>query len=146
MERTRADTPEGISDNASPIRTTPECAVPVTMVPSPCSVKARSTARRNIPSADRSSNSEALILRCSRSSEIPSPLTDDTGNRGQCSAGWPATIDAIAAIVWSPSAESTRSIFVTTTAPCWTPSSRRISRCSLVCGIGPSSAAITSKA
>jgi hypothetical protein len=41
---------------------------------------------------------------------------------------------------------STRSTFVNAIAPRWMPSSSTIARCSRVCGITPSSAAITSSA
>jgi hemoglobin-like flavoprotein len=70
--------------------------------------------------------------------EVPRPEGNPLGRFGDCAS--PARISARTS---SMRARSTRSIFVSAIAPCVMPSNCTIARCSRVCGITPSSAAIT---
>jgi len=137
----------GTRTSASPSETVPERMVPVTTVPNPFSVKARSTGRSSGPSAGRSATSAASASTTSTSRGSPSPVRAETGTMAADSRKVPAQ----AARISSSSSGSqsvprpgSRSLFVTTTAPRVTPSSRQMSRCSRVWGMTPSSAATTS--
>ena len=57
----------------------------------------------------------------------------------------PGTSSRASSIAMSSVSSSTRSAFVIATTPVWTPRSRRIARCSSVCGRAPSAASITSR-
>ena len=135
--------PEGVTFTSSPTFTSPANTVPVTTVPAPPSVKQRSTASLN--PAPRAGLLMILPLReipCRP--ERPSPVTLDTGKIGASRRNVGATSARISCSHSARRAASTRSILVIATAPSRTPRSCTISRCSTVCGIGPSSAATTS--
>ena len=174
MLRTRTSLPDGDTTSLSPTCTRPANTVPVTTVPLPVSVKQRSTARRKFPSsacdcrmaavdspmgdvrggsrAARRFNCFACLSRWrDRGFEMCAQYVDTIAV--ECSI--PETPDCRPAgcrraTVRSPPAPRplalprTRSILVSATAPCEIPSRSTISRCSRVCGIRPSSAAITS--
>ena len=79
IERTRASSPDGLTRTRSSTRTTPDSTVPVTAVPSPASVKERSTARRKRPSRG-ARWSRAQPHRDGRASaSSPAPVTAETG-------------------------------------------------------------------
>ena len=58
----------------------------------------------------------------------------------------PSVSAAISSRQAASRAASTRSVFVSATTPVSTPTMASMSRCSLLCGIGPSSAAMTKSA
>ncbi len=149
-ERTRALTRRpcgpGTISTRSPTATRPACTVPATMVPMPGSVKLRSIAMRKLPPADRAPKRAACSRRCAPSASTPVPSTDETGNTGQCAAGVPRSRDASCSSTAARRAASTASILVSAITPRVMPSCSRMSRCSSVCGMTPSSAATTSSA
>jgi len=142
--RTRALNPGGETRGVSPRLTFPAWAVPVTTVPTPGSVKARSMASRKRPAAERARWAAAAASICARSAGTPSPLTADSGKIGAFASAVPASSSAISRLVSPIRAASTISHLVSATAPWVRPSRSISSRCSRVCGIGPSSAATTS--
>ena len=147
--RTRTGVAGGDRSSESPTLSSPENAVPVTTVPAPLSVKQRSMARRKPPLRLRSPSPAAQRSRCARKAAIPSPRVASTGKTGAAASGLPgiaASSSATSACASAKRSGETRSILVKATAPWRMPSSSTISRCSRVCGIGPSSAAITSSA
>ncbi|CUI81837.1 Uncharacterised protein [Achromobacter xylosoxidans] len=150
MPRTRTRVPAGIrrrSASSSPARARPPCAVPVTTVPWPASVKTRSTANRNRPAPSRAPSACAASSRCCLSRATPaSPArAAHTSNRGASCRNVAAANAAISPRTAASRAASARSALVNATAPRATPSSARIARCSRVCGMTPSSAATTSR-
>ena len=75
---------------------------------------------------------------------MPAPVTAETGTMGLSSRKVPASSVRASSIAISSISSSTRSILLTTVRPALMPSSESIARCSRVCGITPSSAAMTS--
>ncbi|KPK06807.1 MAG: hypothetical protein AMJ64_08290 [Betaproteobacteria bacterium SG8_39] len=146
IERTRADCPASTARTMSPTATSPLTTVPVTTRPAPAMVKVRSTARRKWPSRVRGRSARAADSRCAFNASTPAPLTAESANSGAPRRPVGASSSASIAFTASTRAGLTRSILVSATAPCATPSRSRIARCSRVCGIGPSSAATTSSA
>ncbi len=136
----------GTSASASPSETVPERSVPVTTVPNPFSVKARSTGRKSGPSAGRSGTSAASAASASTRRGSPSPVRAETGTMGAPSRKVPAQAPWISSSSrgsQSAPRPGSRSLLVTATRPRGTPSSRQMSRCSRVWGMTPSSAATT---
>ena len=80
----------------------------------------------------------ARARRAARRARRPlTPLTATTGAPGTSSRASSSASSSVSG--------STASAFVTATTPCSTPRSRRIARCSCVCGRAPSAASITSR-
>ncbi|MDR8883436.1 hypothetical protein FEP62_05253 [Burkholderia multivorans] len=148
MLRTRTSRAVRAIASVSPFFTRPANAVPVTTVPCPASVNTRSTASRNSPSSRRARQASAASARCRFSAATPgSSATVARVSK----IGAPASVESrsqpsISSRTCAMRAASTRSHFVSATAPCATPSNCRMATCSRVCGITPSSAAITSSA
>ncbi|CAJ6204410.1 Uncharacterised protein [Burkholderia pseudomallei] len=148
MLRTRTVSPVRATASESPVRTRPATAVPVTTVPCPASVNTRSTASRNRPSSRRARQASAVSRRCAFNAATPasSGSLARVSKTGASASGEAASHARISSRTRATRAASTRSHFVSASAPCATPSSCRIDRCSRVCGITPSSAAITTSA
>ena len=123
----------------------PQTGTPATTVPYPRAENARSTGSRKMPSSG---------LGCRESSrrvnvciELVEPFAGDARDGADGRVGQERALQKRPAFPPGPSRgvpASTRSIFVSATKPWRTPSKVRISRCSRVCGITPSSAATTS--
>ena len=80
----------------------------------------------------------------SRSASTPSPVRTDVRRIGLSSKNVPLTRLLTSSSSMFSQSSSTKSVFVSTMSPSFTPSSCRMSRCSTVCGMKPSSAATTS--
>ncbi len=141
--RARVARPRGSTTSSSPGLTRPPHSVPVATVPKPLIVKTRSTGRRSTPVASRGVSARALAASWARSASRPAPVRADTGTIGASARNEPASCARTSAVTSSSQSSSTRSRLVSTTSPPWTPSSWQMSRCSRVCGMTPSSAAIT---
>ena len=123
----------------------PVRSVPVMIVPNPDNVNARSIGSRGIVLISFGSTSFAVI--CSITSikcGIPSPVAADTSTIGASSRKVPSSSSLISSSTSSSHSSSTRSHLLITRMLFSIPSSPRISICSLVCGMIPSSAATTS--
>ncbi len=142
--RTRTVRPSGSSSSVSPIAMRPRHSVPVTTVPKPSTVNTRSTGRRAGSSAARLGSSASAASRAASSSGVPAPVTALNSTMGAAASAVPASSAATSLRTSATHSASTRSRLVSTTMPRFTPSSRTMARCSRVCGITPSSAAITS--
>ena len=142
--RTLALRPGGMIITVSPAPTLPACAVPVTTVPAPARLKQRSMGRRKRPSARRGARPAAAASRWARKAGTPAPVLAATSNTGQAASGPSASSAAISPRAAAMRAASTVSHLLSATAPRSRPSKPSRSRCSRVCGMGPSSAAITS--
>ena len=143
--RTRTRRPSGYASRTSPVRTRPSTRLPVTTVPWPRTVNTRSTGSRHA-SCDRSSPpAETSRAMSSLSAPTPSPVTAETHATGAPSRKVPRTWSATSSRATSSHSPSTRSHLVSTTIPRRTPRSPRMSRCSCVWGMKPSSAATTSR-
>ena len=125
--------------------TLPLQTVPVTTVPVPFTVNARSMGMRKRSSRARSGMASTRSRRTLRSISTPSPEVTDVSTTGAPSSGDPrrrvATSSCTSAI---QSSSCTRSRLVSATTPFVTPNRVRMARCSRVCGMTPSSAAMTS--
>ena len=145
--RTRAPIPfgpAGLIASRSPALRIPDCTRPVTTRPAPPTMKLRSMAMRKPPHAGFSTARRFPIASVRRSN--PAPVVEDTATTG-ASASWVGLSRArVSAITSSSQSASTRSILVIATMPVRTATRSRIARCSRVWGIGPSSAATTSRA
>ena len=142
--RTRTGRPALPRSSSSPTATCPEKAVPVTTMPLPATLKARSTARRKYPSRLRSRTSPASPPSASRNAATPSPVLLESGKIGERASGPEASRCSTWVCTCCTRCGSTRSILVSATSARRIPSSSTIARCSRVCGIRPSSAATTS--
>ena len=71
-------------------------------------------------------------------------MCEESGRIGADSRNVPASVARTSSAASSTSSGSTMSIFVSATSPRFTPRICMIARCSLVCGMTPSSAATTS--
>ena len=90
--------------------------------------------------------SSCTILRIQDfNSLIPAPVAAETRTIGAFSIMVPASLPLISSSIISSQSSSTRSHLFSTRTVLLTPRSSRISRCSLVCGMMPSSAATTIK-
>ncbi len=153
MLRTRASRPDGRIVRWSPSAAVPLHTVPVTMVPAPASANARSTGRRKRSSEGRAATARPSSASAARSASRPAPVTADTSTTGHSRHASPSPPKAAAtfsrispATSARQSASGARSHLVSATTPRVTPRKRRMARCSVVCGITPSSAATTSSA
>ncbi|PMQ15731.1 hypothetical protein JaAD80_13980 [Janthinobacterium sp. AD80] len=148
MLRTRACASPGTSCRVSPVAAMPASAVPVTTVPCPDKVNTRSTPRRNKRRSSRCGRLRDTCVRWASRAATPGSLSTlaAVGKMGLPASGVPCSSTSISASTCATRALSTRSIFVSATAPRVTPSSCKIARCSCVCGMMPSSAATTSSA
>ena len=144
--RTRTGVAPGWSISLSPSETAPPQQVPVTTTPAPGMVKMRSIGSRNAPSSARTGRARASAFRAAFSSSSPMPLWAETATMGLPSRKVPSTSSAASSVTTATKSSSTMSIFATTTTPLCTPSELRISRCSMVWGMTPSSPAITRNA
>ncbi len=98
---------------------------------------------RKTPSVDLGFISATRVLSASRNSGKPWPVMLDNGMMGAASRKVPMRKFSISARAAWRRDSSTASAFVRATMPRVMPRSVRMSRCSLVWGITPSSAAIT---
>ncbi len=141
--RTLTRAPAGSNSNSSPSAMAPAIRVPVTTAPNPRIVNARSMGRRVTRSVDRPPVAKPISRRAFFNSSMPSPVRELIAIMGAPSRNDSATSSSASARANSSSSSSTRSFLVSTSKPLRTPSSRQISKCSRVCGITLSSAAIT---
>ena len=143
--RMRTRRPVGSRASSAPCWSAPPTRVPVTTVPNPDMANERSTGNRGRPMSGRGAVFSSSASSAVRSSSRPAPVLLDTATIGAWRNELPAT-SAVTSSRTNPSqAWSTRSALLSTTTPCSMPSRSMIARCSRVCGIGPSSAAITSR-
>ena len=146
--RTRSAMPPGLSTSRSPIATAPAVTVPVTTRPIPGRLKARSIGIRNKPAGGPALRTalaaRAFSCRCRIRAAMPSPVRLDTGKIGRPAYPAAASNSSTSPTTAATRSGSTRSILVTTPVISATPIRSRMSRCSMVCGRGPSSAATTS--
>ena len=113
------------------------------MVPKPCRLNTRSIGRRGIPFVSRSGREETIFSISFFKVSIPSPVTEETRTTGASSRMVSFSSFRISSSIMEIHSGSTVSHFVSTKIHFSIPRSFRISRCSLVCGIMPSSAATT---
>ncbi|OPY07300.1 MAG: hypothetical protein A4E67_01261 [Syntrophaceae bacterium PtaB.Bin038] len=127
----------------SPTLTRPDTRVPVTTLPNPFMVKTRSTGIRKNPLSTRSPIRRAVSSMAAASSATPSPVTAETGMIGAPSRKVVFRNWRMSSCTRASQSASTRSILVSAMTPWRIPSRVQMSRCSLVWGMTPSSAAIT---
>ena len=118
--------------------------MPVTTDPNPFIENARSIGKRIVKSCERGGTRCPISMRRDFNSSKPAPVRELTVTSGAPSRNDPVTNSCASSATSSSISSSTRSFFVITTRPLRTPSRRQMSKCSRVCGITPSSAAITS--
>ena len=143
----RALCPLGSNSTASPMLNWPSSKVPVTTVPKPLRLKTRSTGSRGRARLRRAGNAPRVRARVLRKSIKPLPVVALTRTSGAL-ARWVACNSSATSNSTnsSHSGSSTRSTLVNTTTAAGTASKSRIARCSRVCGITPSSAAMINMA
>ena len=144
IPRTLAWSPWGYTSTRSSSVTWPAATVPVTTVPNPRIVKTRSIGRRKVASIPREGTARARAVSASRSSGSPWPVFAETGRIRASSRNVPRRKPRTSSWTSSSHSGSARSALVSTTSPLGTRSSWQIARCSRVCGITPSSAAMIS--
>ena len=125
----------------SPTRKVPAASVPVTTVPAPFTLKARSTHRRTGACASGTGTAARTSSSACRSAAMPSPVGADTGIMGASASGVPASCVRISAV----RSTVARSLRVSAIMPCSTPSARKASRWSVDWACHPSSAATTKR-
>ena len=136
----------GCNSTSSPTRRAPPFSVPVTTVPKPLMVKTRSTGKRGWPKSWRVGRPPGRAASCVSKASMPAPVVADTGRTGASARQVSASSSrASSSTSSSHSGSSTRSTRERTTTPASMPNRSRIARCSRVCGITPSSAAIASR-
>ena len=140
--RTRVRRPEGSTSTSSPVRADPLHRVPVTTVPAPLMLNTRSTGRRRREPAFARRVVRAARVRASCSSGSPAPVRLDTGTISASAKGVPARRPRTSSAMNSAHSSSTRSVFVSATTQVRMPRSSSTARCSSVCGMMPSSAAM----
>ena len=128
---------------SSPVPIVPDTLVPVITVPKPFIVNTRSIGSLKRCPMSRSGISSTSLSRISIKPSSPSPVTEETSTTGAPSRKPSERYSDTSSLTRSSQSSSTISILVSTTIPCLIFKSSHISRCSLVCGITPSSAAIT---
>src|SRR5437016_1243989 len=141
--RTRSRSPLGKSSTSSPGPTLPEISVPVTTDPNPFMANARSIGSRKYRAASFADALAAASLNAFFNSPSPAPVFALTGTSGAFSRNDPRRNSSASIRTSSSVSLSTMSLFVSATTPRFTPSNRQISKCSRVCGLMDSSAAIT---
>jgi translation elongation factor TU len=120
--------------------------VPVATVPHPFILNTRSTCKRKIPRSCLSGTVSQIFNRVSLNSIIPSPLSADTLIIGAFSINVPLTSSARSSSISSSQSSSAKSILLMAITAAEISNRLRISKCSRVWGITPSSAATTSRA
>ncbi len=143
MPRTFPSLNEGNNWTVSPTERLPETRVPVTTVPNPFMTKTRSIGRRRSPSEALPWTSLANLSKMVISCGMPSSVTEEMGTMGAPCKNVSFTRSLTSSPTSWTNSLSAKSILLTTTKPFLTPSSLQISKCSLVWGIIPSSAATT---
>ena len=144
MPRTFAWSPWGYTSTRSSRASSPAATVPVTTVPNPRIVKTRSIGSRKVASVPRAGTARASVASDSRSAGRPSPVFAETGRIGAPPRNVPRRKLRTSSRTSSSQSGSARSALVSTTTPLRTRRSWQIARCSRVCGITPSSAAMIS--
>ena len=115
------------------------------IVPNPDRLNTRSIGSRGIVFTSFSTTSSAVSRSItSISSGIPCPVAADTSTIGACSRNVPSNSSLISSLTSSSQSSSTRSHLFNTRILFSIPSSPKMSMCSRVCGMIPSSAATTS--
>ena len=115
-------------------------------MPNPVSENTRSIGSLAIPFSSFSlDNSFCIFAISSLSASMPSPVAEETLTTGAFSTMVPFNSSFISSSTISSHSASTRSHLLITKITFSMPKSSNISKCSLVCGIMPSSAATTSK-
>ena len=142
--RTRSRFPVGYSSSSSSTWIAPEISVPVTTLPNPFIAKDRSTGSRCNRLASLAGTDCANRARFSFSVSNPAFVRALTGIMGASCKNDRRTKSSTSSLTNPNTSASTRSDLVITTIPREVPSSRQMSKCSLVCGLIDSSAAITS--
>ncbi len=104
---------------------------------------ARSTGKRMTKSVERAGTCCATSLNAVLNCSNPAPVRELTAMMGASSRKEPATSSLASSSTKGSISSSTRSFFVMITNPLRIPSNRQMSKCSRVCGITPSSAAMT---
>ncbi len=112
-------------------------------MPKPCIENTLSTGSLGISSTSLSSNSNASSSINDFTSSKPVPLVEDTGIIGAPSKKVSFISSFISSLTNSNHSSSTKSDLVITTNPFSIPTRSNMAKCSLVCGITPSSAATT---
>ena len=140
----RAPGPAGKATTSSSSRTRPVASVPVATVPNPLTVNTRSSGRRSGPSIGRGRAAAASRPSSACSAGSPAPVAAEQGTIAADSRKVPRTRPRTSSVTSASQSGAARSVLVSAISPRGTPSSRHTSRCSRVCGIGPSSAATTS--
>ena len=138
----RVRRPEGSTSTSSPTCAMPLQSVPVTTVPAPLMVKLRSTGRRIASCSARPAVPRDASCMASRSLSRPCPVRAETGTIAACAYGVPARRGRTSSSMNSAHSSSTRSHFVNATTQVGTARSCSTARCSSVCGMMPSSAAM----
>ena len=140
MPRTRTGRMEGVITSSSPRRTVPAGSVPVTTVPLPITLNARSTQIRTGAPASGTGRPAASRSSAPTSAGRPSPVAALTATASTS----PRLDAAISRPAWASAGPgSARSARVTASRPCRMPRASITARCSADCGIQPSSAATT---
>ena len=145
-ERTRAVPPFGKSRTVDSRSIAPLQSVPVTTVPVPFTENARSSGNRVRSPAFLEGTRPAAAASARRIASSPAPVAAEHGTISALSSADPESSFRTSSVTSASQSPSTRSHLVSATTPPRTPSRVRIARCSRVCGITPSSAAITSRA
>ena len=109
-------------------------------------VNERSTGSRGRPRSGLNGTPTSAESMARSSSSNPVLASADTGNVGEPARAVSSSASSTSAVTSSSHSSSTRSVFVITTMPRSTRTRSRMARCSLVCGITPSSAATMSRA
>ena len=142
----RVRRPEGRTSTSSPTCAIPLQSVPVTTVPAPLMVKLRSTGRRIASCSARPAVAPAASCMASRSSSSPRPVRAETGTTAAWAYGVAARRARTSSSMNRAHSSSTRSHFVSATTQVGTARSSSTAKCSSVCGMMPSSAAMHSRA
>ena len=109
-ERTRTSSPPGSSASRSPAATSPDHSVPVTTVPMPRSVKARSIGQpRRAARRGRGTTAAAARSSASRSSSRPAPVRAEVSTIAAPASAVPASSSSTSARASSAVSASTRS-------------------------------------
>ena len=130
----------------SPTAIVPDQAVPVTTVPTPAIEKARSTGSRNRSCEVRGRIRAAIAPSLARKLSSPRPVRTEVATGASKPTGDCARRSDTSAHTSSSHSGSTRSALATTGMAAGTARCSSTARCSIVCGIKPSSAAITRSA
>ena len=144
--RMREVRPLGSTSATSPGRAVPLQSVPVTTVPAPLMVNTRSMGKRNCRPNLECSVRAAAFCSAQRSSSRPAPVRLEQGTMSAFAYGVSASHVRISSDTKAIHSSSTRSVLVKATTRVFTPKVRSTARCSMVCGMMPSSAAMTSRA